>query len=87
MESKKNQSATPESESTPRSISPCGGVKYDNAGLVATMRNSFSRFIHASMDEHMTCFVESLGQLLDNREFGSYTAYTNMLIFFPKSWA
>ncbi|EOX91095.1 hypothetical protein QQP08_002945 [Theobroma cacao] len=49
------------------------------------MRNSFTRFIHASMDEHMGCFVGSLGQLLDNREFGSYNANTNMLIFFSEA--
>ncbi|XVF15762.1 hypothetical protein REPUB_Repub09cG0184200 [Reevesia pubescens] len=88
MDSEKNeaQTQTPEPESAPVSTSLCQRFKPDkNAGFVANMRNRFSEFIHAPMDEHKACFKKTLQKVIDGLDnLDCNESFTSMFNFQKK---
>ncbi|XP_022741114.1 uncharacterized protein LOC111292795 [Durio zibethinus] len=78
MESEKNQAEI----QTP--TSSCQRVKSDkNAGFVANMRDQFSEFIHAPIDEHKACFIETFRKAIDDWDWHRIDTFDNFTILFP----
>ncbi|XP_072992161.1 uncharacterized protein [Typha latifolia] len=63
MESEKTQSE----RSNPSPVNPvmtsCRKKKSEEASFVADLRDHIDEFIHASMDEHKTCFKKTIQKM------------------------
>ncbi|GLJ52104.1 hypothetical protein SUGI_1108130 [Cryptomeria japonica] len=53
---KNSSSAAPEMKS-------CRKKKSENASFIADLRDHFDEFVHASMDEHKTCFQKTINKM------------------------
>lgn len=61
MESQKNQSESKlPSSSTNPAITSCRKKKSEGASFIADLRDHIDEFVHASMDEHKTCFKKTI---------------------------
>ncbi|KAF7828856.1 ADP-ribosylation factor-like 2 [Senna tora] len=48
----------------------CQRKKSENGSFVGTLRNHFHEFIHASMDEHKRCLINTIHKLCSKQIFG-----------------
>lgn len=61
MESQKSQSESQlPSSSTNPAITSCRKKKSEGASFIADLRDHIDEFVHASMDEHKTCFKKTI---------------------------
>ncbi|KAJ8621124.1 hypothetical protein MRB53_029653 [Persea americana] len=64
MESQKNQSESKlPSSSTNPAITSCRKKKSEGASFIADLRDHIDEFVHASMDEHKTCFKKTIEKM------------------------
>ncbi|KAL5978617.1 hypothetical protein ACLOJK_029734 [Asimina triloba] len=64
MESQQNQSQVQSASSVKTPISTsCRKKKSEEAGFLADLKDHIDEFVHASMDEHKTCFKKTIQKM------------------------
>ncbi|GAB2291260.1 hypothetical protein Dimus_025519 [Dionaea muscipula] len=64
METQKNQpEATPSSAAPTPAVTSCRKKKHEEATFLEDIKDHIDEFIHASMDEHKTCFKKTIQKM------------------------
>ncbi|XP_057965706.1 uncharacterized protein LOC131156210 [Malania oleifera] len=63
MESQKSQQDTRSSAATAPAVSSCRKKKSEDATFLEDIKDHIDEFIHASMDEHKTCFKKTIQKM------------------------
>lgn len=75
MEAEKEEARAPAAGGGGTSATSCRKKKSDDASFLEDLRDHVDEFIHASMDEHKTCFQKTIRKVGD----GNFCSLTHFL--------